>query len=131
MLAKFGIGQDAPDAPQVGGLAIMLSEPRLYFMDVNGHGYSLTGAVAEPNALATCLYGAMYVYASDYQATEVAANGQQFDESGNIHRCARGTDRSRTVQASTGSLLHQSHSSHGSRRNTDEQTMDRCRCHQV
>ena len=36
VLAKFGIGQDAPDAPQVGGLTIMLSEPRLYFMDVNG-----------------------------------------------------------------------------------------------
>jgi len=36
VLAKFGISDDAPDAPQVGGLTIMLSEPRLYFMDVNG-----------------------------------------------------------------------------------------------
>lgn len=35
-LAKYGIGSDAPDAPQVGGLSILLSEPRLYFMDVNG-----------------------------------------------------------------------------------------------
>ena len=33
---EHGIGGDAPDAPQVGGLTIMLSEPRLYFMDVNG-----------------------------------------------------------------------------------------------
>ena len=33
---EHGIGSDAPDAPQVGGLTIMLSEPRLYFMDVNG-----------------------------------------------------------------------------------------------
>ena len=41
-LAKFGIGQDAPDAPQVGGLTIMLSEPRLYFMDVNGTRIQLT-----------------------------------------------------------------------------------------
>jgi len=36
VLAKHGISDDAPDAPQVGGLTIMLSEPRLYFMDVNG-----------------------------------------------------------------------------------------------
>ena len=36
VLAKFGISDDAPDAAQVGGLTIMLSEPRLYFMDVNG-----------------------------------------------------------------------------------------------
>ena len=35
-MAKYGIGADAPDAPQVGGLSILLSEPRLYFMDVNG-----------------------------------------------------------------------------------------------
>ena len=33
---EHGIGSDAPDAPQVGGLTIMMSEPRLYFMDVNG-----------------------------------------------------------------------------------------------
>ena len=33
---KFGIGKDAPDAPVVGGLTIMLSEPRVYFMDVDG-----------------------------------------------------------------------------------------------
>ena len=36
VLAKHGISDDAPGAPQVGGLTIMLSEPRLYFMDVNG-----------------------------------------------------------------------------------------------
>ena len=33
---KFGIGNDAPDALQVGSLTIMMSEPRVYFMDVNG-----------------------------------------------------------------------------------------------
>ena len=33
---KFGISTDAPDMPSVGGLTIMLSEPRVYFMDVNG-----------------------------------------------------------------------------------------------
>ena len=38
---EFGIGSDAPDAPQVGGLSIMLSEPRLYFMDVNGQRLQL------------------------------------------------------------------------------------------
>ena len=36
VVAKHGISDEAPDAPQVGGLTIMLSEPRLYFMDVNG-----------------------------------------------------------------------------------------------
>ena len=39
---KFGIGKDAPDAPEVGGLTIMLSEPRVYFMDVNGGRIQLT-----------------------------------------------------------------------------------------
>jgi hypothetical protein len=31
-----GIGSEAETMPQVGGLTIMLSEPRLYFMNVNG-----------------------------------------------------------------------------------------------
>lgn len=35
-LAPHGIGSDTPDAPKLGGLTILLSEPRLYFMDVNG-----------------------------------------------------------------------------------------------
>jgi hypothetical protein len=39
---EHGIGSDAPDAPQVGGLSIMLSEPRLYFMDVNGQRLQLS-----------------------------------------------------------------------------------------
>jgi hypothetical protein len=39
---KFGIGKDAPDAPVVGGLTIMLSEPRVYFMDVNGSRIQLS-----------------------------------------------------------------------------------------
>jgi len=39
---EHGIGGDAPDAPQVGGLSIMLSEPRLYFMDVNGQRLQLS-----------------------------------------------------------------------------------------
>jgi hypothetical protein len=42
VLAKHGISDDAPDAPQVGGLTIMLSEPRLYFMDVNGFRIQLS-----------------------------------------------------------------------------------------
>ena len=34
---KHGIGsEEAPDAAKLGGLTIQLSEPRLYFMDVNG-----------------------------------------------------------------------------------------------
>lgn len=41
-LAKYGIGSDAPDAPQVGGLTILLSEPRIYFMDVNGTRITIT-----------------------------------------------------------------------------------------
>jgi len=41
-MSKYGIGSEAPDAPQVGGLTIMLSEPRLYFMDVNGTRITLT-----------------------------------------------------------------------------------------
>ena len=39
---KFGIGKDAPDAPEVGGLTILLSEPRVYFMDVNGSRIQLS-----------------------------------------------------------------------------------------
>ena len=39
---KFGIGNDAPDAVTVGGLTIMLSEPRLFFMDVDGDRIQLS-----------------------------------------------------------------------------------------
>jgi len=39
---KFGIGKDAPDAPGVGGLTILLSEPRVYCMDVDGSRIQLT-----------------------------------------------------------------------------------------
>ncbi len=39
---KHGIGNDAPDMPTVGGLTIMLSEPRVYFMDVNGSRIQLS-----------------------------------------------------------------------------------------
>lgn len=35
-MRDFGIGSEAETMPQVGGLTIMLSEPRLYFMNVNG-----------------------------------------------------------------------------------------------
>ena len=42
VVAEFGIGGDVPDAPKVGGLTILLSEPRLYFMDVNGHRIQLS-----------------------------------------------------------------------------------------
>lgn len=33
---KFGVGGDSEDKAQVGGLTVVLSEPRLYFMVVNG-----------------------------------------------------------------------------------------------
>ena len=38
----FGVGSSAPDTPDLGGLTIMLSEPRLYFMDVNGKRVQLS-----------------------------------------------------------------------------------------
>jgi hypothetical protein len=39
---KFGIGTDGPDNVAVGGLTIMLSEPRLFFMDVDGDRIQLS-----------------------------------------------------------------------------------------
>ena len=33
---KFGVGGDSESKAQVGGLTVVMSEPRLYFMDVNG-----------------------------------------------------------------------------------------------
>lgn len=33
---RYGIGEAAPDAPKIDGLTIMQSEPRLYFMTVDG-----------------------------------------------------------------------------------------------
>jgi len=38
----YGVGNKAPDMPNVGGLTILLSEPRLYFMDVDGKRMQLT-----------------------------------------------------------------------------------------
>ena len=38
----FGVGTEAPDAAHIGGLTILLSEPRLYFMDVDGRRIQLT-----------------------------------------------------------------------------------------
>ena len=38
----FGVGTEAPDAAHIGGLTILLSEPRLYFMDVDGRRLQLT-----------------------------------------------------------------------------------------
>jgi len=37
----YGVGNSAPDAPNLGGLTILLSEPRLYFMDVDGQRLQL------------------------------------------------------------------------------------------
>lgn len=37
----YGVGNQAPDMPNVGGLTILLSEPRLYFMDVDGQRMQL------------------------------------------------------------------------------------------
>jgi len=37
----YGVGNQAPDMPNVGGLTILLSEPRLYFMDVDGRRMQL------------------------------------------------------------------------------------------
>ena len=36
-----GVGNQGPDMPAVGGLTILLSEPRLYFMDVDGQRLQL------------------------------------------------------------------------------------------
>ena len=38
----FGVGNGAPEMPSLGGLTILLSEPRLYFMDVDGRRLQLT-----------------------------------------------------------------------------------------
>lgn len=37
----YGVGSSAPDTPNLGGLTILLSEPRLYFMDVDGQRLQL------------------------------------------------------------------------------------------
>jgi hypothetical protein len=37
-----GIDSNTPDMPKLGGLTILMSEPRLYFMDVDGHRIQLT-----------------------------------------------------------------------------------------
>ena len=39
---KYGIDSNIPDMPKLGGLTILMSEPRLYFMDVDGHRIQLT-----------------------------------------------------------------------------------------
>ncbi len=39
---KYGVGGDQPDMPQMGGLTTLLSEPRLYFMDVGGKRVQLS-----------------------------------------------------------------------------------------
>ena len=39
---KFGVGNGASaDMPHIGGLTILLSEPRLYFLDIDGHRLEL------------------------------------------------------------------------------------------
>jgi hypothetical protein len=38
----YGVGNSAPDMPALGGLTILLSEPRLYFLDVDGRRLQLT-----------------------------------------------------------------------------------------
>jgi len=39
---RYGIGDAAPDTPKIDGLTIMQSEPRLYFMTVNGGRLALS-----------------------------------------------------------------------------------------
>ena len=39
---QHGIGSAVVDMPEVGGLTILLSEPRIYFMDVNGQRLQLS-----------------------------------------------------------------------------------------
>ena len=39
---QFGVGNSAPDQANLGGLTVMLSEPRHYFMDVDGQRLQLT-----------------------------------------------------------------------------------------
>jgi hypothetical protein len=38
----YGIDSNVPDMPKLGGLTILMSEPRLYFMDVDGHRIQLS-----------------------------------------------------------------------------------------
>lgn len=38
----YGVGNSTPDMPALGGLTILLSEPRLYFMDVDGKRLQLS-----------------------------------------------------------------------------------------
>ena len=39
---KYGVGDQGPEMPPIGSLTIMLSEPRLYFLDVAGHRVQLS-----------------------------------------------------------------------------------------
>lgn len=39
---KYGVGTSSIDMPKIGGLTILMSEPKLYFMDVDGHRIQLT-----------------------------------------------------------------------------------------
>ena len=94
----FGVGTEAPDAAHIGGLTILLSEPRLYFMDVDGRRVAANnGTVAEPDAVAKGVYGADRSYASDNEATKVAGYNQQPDEQLYETSGARGTYLERTV----------------------------------
>ena len=42
MTRKYGVGDDGPEMPAIGSLTILLSEPRLYFMDVGGQRVQLS-----------------------------------------------------------------------------------------
>jgi len=39
---KYGVGDQGPEMPPIGSLTIMLSEPRLYFLDVSGNRVQLS-----------------------------------------------------------------------------------------
>jgi hypothetical protein len=39
---KYGVGTSTADMPKIGGLTILMSEPKLYFMDVDGNRIQLT-----------------------------------------------------------------------------------------
>ena len=77
----FGVGTEAPDAAHIGGLTILLSEPRLYFMDVDGRRLQLTTEQLQNQMLwqRACMEQ-IDLMPPDYEATEVAIHNQPFDE---------------------------------------------------
>jgi hypothetical protein len=95
---KYGIDSNVPDMPKLGGLTILMSEPRLYFMDVDGHRIQLTTEQLQNQTLwqravmeqATIM--PPKTKDTNYQGM-VSADAAGCDPAG----CTRGADRPRPV----------------------------------